>query len=75
VAERHLPQADRHITEGEARVARQRALVGELAADGHDAAMAEGLLATMLASLARMREHRATILAEVAAERGESSLG
>jgi hypothetical protein len=42
-----LEMAQRHVAEGEVRVARQTALVAELARDGHNTARAEALLATL----------------------------
>ena len=69
--EQHLLLADQHIMDAEARVTRQRLLIGKLAADGHDTAKAEALLATLLKALNGMWAHRATILAEIAAERGK----
>jgi hypothetical protein len=72
--ERHLLLADQHIVDDEARVARQRVLTDELATDGHDTALAEAVLTTLLQALDGMRAHRATILAEIAAERGKPLL-
>ncbi|WP_336492837.1 hypothetical protein, partial [Methylobacterium nigriterrae] len=52
-----LNVATRHVVEGEARVARQIALVARLRKQGHDTAVAEDLLAGFEATLADMREH------------------
>ena len=46
-----LQMAQRHVEEGEARVARQAALVAELAQRGLETAQAESLLATMKEAL------------------------
>ncbi|WP_132250479.1 hypothetical protein [Methylobacterium segetis] len=53
-----LEMARRHVVEGEARCARQAALVDRLRAHGHDTAVAEDLLAELEATLVDMREHR-----------------
>jgi hypothetical protein len=74
MSEQHLVLADQHIMDGEARVARQQALIHELTTDGHDTASAEALLTTLLQALNGMRAHRTTILAEVASERGKPLL-
>ncbi len=55
----HLTQAQRHVREGEQRVADQRQRIAQLAADGHDTTDAEALLATLEQTLALMRDHLA----------------
>lgn len=55
--ETHLEMALRHVAQGEARVARQAALVAELAQQGRDTVGAETLLATMEDTLQLMRKH------------------
>jgi hypothetical protein len=45
VVEQHLAQAERHVTEGENHIARQRELIDELASGGHDLKAARDLLA------------------------------
>jgi Fe2+ or Zn2+ uptake regulation protein len=72
--EQHLLLADQHIVEAEMRVTRQRVLIDEMVAAGHDTALAEALLTTLLQALNGMRAHRATILAEAVAERGKPLL-
>ena len=62
LAEQHRAEADRRIAEAEARAARQRVLLGELAVDGHATDEAEALLA----SLGTLRAHRAVLLDELA---------
>lgn len=71
MAEDHLALADHHIAESEGWLVRQRELAEKLAAGGHAsaAARAEELAATVQRSLDVMLEHRALILAEIAAER------
>ena len=64
----HLAAAQQHVSEGERRVAHQRALLQELAADGHDTTAAETFLGTLLESLDVMREHLQQILAERAGQ-------
>lgn len=51
-----LEMAQRHVADGEARVAYQTALVAELARDGHNTARAEALLATLKNTLYLMRD-------------------
>jgi len=53
----HLAQAQRHLVDGERRVARQELLVTELALGGRDIADAKLLLRTFRESLALMRVH------------------
>ena len=43
--ERRLAQAERHIAEGESRIARQREIILDLASGGHDLKQAKELLA------------------------------
>jgi hypothetical protein len=67
---RDLDAADRRIGEAAARVARQRERIEKLALAGQDTAIAEKVLAAMLASLDALRAHRAAIVrAEAAATR------
>jgi len=63
----HLAQSIRHIARAEEMVCKQRDLIARLAGDGHDTGMAENLLATMLTTLDRMRDHRRLIEAAIAA--------
>lgn len=56
-AESPLEQAERHVREGEARVARQAALVERLTALGFDPGNARTVLAQLLTTLALAREH------------------
>jgi hypothetical protein len=51
-----LEMAQRHVAEGEARVAHQTALVAGLARDGRNTARAEALLATLKNTLYLMRD-------------------
>jgi hypothetical protein len=55
--ESSLQQAERHVREGEERVARQAALVQRLFARGLDPAGAEAILESLRASLELSREH------------------
>jgi hypothetical protein len=52
-----LAMAKRHLREAESRVARQEALVRELALDGHDTSLSRALLETMAVTLDLMRQH------------------
>jgi hypothetical protein len=62
--ETNLALADRHSAEGEARHARQAALVERLREAGHDTVEAENLPRLIAESLDEMRTHRRSILAE-----------
>ena len=64
-----LATADRHIAEGQARIAQQAKLVGELDADGHDTTSAQNLLRIMQRNLDVMNAHRQTIMREFAGAR------
>lgn len=46
-AESHLVQAERHISEGEQRIAGQKALIEQLAVDGRDTTEASNLLVVL----------------------------
>lgn len=60
----HLALAQRHVCDGERRVADQAARITRLAAAGHDTAVAEALLRTMEETLAAMRCHLLQLLAK-----------
>ncbi|WP_336491608.1 hypothetical protein [Methylobacterium nigriterrae] len=62
----NLVVADRHITEGERRITEQLARIATLAEDGHDTAQAEHLLRTFEETLAEWHGHRQSILASIA---------
>lgn len=64
--ERHLAQAELHVTEGERIVARQRGIVAELETDGHDAKSARELLALFESAQATLIAHRDRRRAELA---------
>ena len=59
-----LEMARRHVIEGEARVASQRARVAELASEGRDTTQAEEILATFETTLRFMRQDLADRLKE-----------
>ena len=61
----HLAMAERHVTEGEIHLSRQRALVAELDRDGHDTADARAILATMLETQRLHVEDRDRMLTEL----------
>jgi len=61
----HYELAKRHIAQAEARIARQREIVGKLAAAGSDVSVAQGLLETMEKSLKEMQVHLRAIEAEL----------
>ena len=53
----HLALAERHVREGEQRVAAQQDLIEKIALDGHDTKDAEKFLETLMQTLALMRQH------------------
>jgi hypothetical protein len=57
-----LAECTRHISEGHARIARQREIIGHLSDGGHDVTEAESVLHSMLKSLEMMEAHRQHIL-------------
>ena len=61
-----LAAADRHIAEGQARIAQQADVVCALDADGHDTTDAQNLLRVMQESLDAMNAHRQQIVRELA---------
>lgn len=53
--EQHLAEAERHVTQSEGLVRRQREVVQQLERDGHDTALAKVLLSELERSLALHR--------------------
>ena len=70
---RDLATADRHIAEGEARIAQQAEIVRELGADGHDTANERSLLRFMQRNLDVMNVHRQLIVRELSCASDEGS--
>ena len=68
-----LTTADRHIAEGEARIAEQGEIVRELRADGHDTANGRSLLRLMQRNLDVMNVHRQLIMRELSCASDEGS--
>ena len=66
-----LAIADRDVTEGQERIARQAEIVRELSADGHDTSDAQNLLRVMQQSLDAVTAHRQQIVRELASVQGE----
>jgi hypothetical protein len=66
-----LAVADRDVTEGQERIARQAEVVCELEAQGHDTTDAQNLLLVMQQSLDAVNTHRQQILRGLASTRGE----
>jgi hypothetical protein len=62
--DRDLAQADWHIAQAEALIARQQNVLDELHRAGHDTEAARNLLEIMLESLRQMHAHRRLIEAE-----------
>lgn len=60
----HLGLANRHVAEGEARIARQVAMIDRLREQGHPTGEAEDLLAQYRVTLALMHEHQRRLQAE-----------
>ena len=65
MARDHLAQAEQHISLGREHIAKQKSIIAELERDGHDVALANRLLATLLETQAAHEEHRRTILGEL----------
>jgi hypothetical protein len=63
--EDHLAKANAALTEGEGHLMKQRAIVAQLTADGHDVSEATALLNTLIQTEAMHEQHRKTILAEL----------
>jgi hypothetical protein len=66
-----LAVADRDVTEGQERIARQAEVVCELDADGHDTTDARNRLLAMQQSLDAINAHRQQIVRELASAQGE----
>jgi hypothetical protein len=66
-----LAIADRDMTEGQERIARQAEVVCELRADGHDTSDAQNLLGVMQQSLDAVTAYRQQIVLELASVKGE----
>ena len=58
VSDASLAMADRHIDEARLRIAQQRELIGKMEARGQSSELAHQILATFLATLDGMVEHR-----------------
>jgi len=63
--EGHLRKAERDIAEAWRRIDEQRNRIAKMAAEGHDTATGEELLATMIETAEAMEQHRQTILREL----------
>jgi hypothetical protein len=63
--QQELAQADRHIAEGNGRIARQVEVLCELDRHGHDTTHAWSLLEAMEDSVAAMDAHRQQIVREL----------
>jgi hypothetical protein len=66
-----LAVADRAVTEGQERIARQAEVVCELEAQGHDTTEARNLLLVMQQTLDAANTDRQQILRELASTRGK----
>ena len=64
----HLAKAERHIAEGERRVAAQRAVIARLIGEGRDTALAEEFLGSLEQALEQWHIHRRLILESLARE-------
>ena len=69
----YLATADRHIAEGEARLAQQAEIVRELGADGHNTTLANDLLGVMRRNLDVMNAHRQQIVRALSRGPGKRS--
>lgn len=68
----HLALAERHIVEGEQRIADLKALIEQLARGGHNTTDANNLLNVLQDSLTLMRRHRKLIVDEIAGKTGNT---
>jgi hypothetical protein len=68
-----LAAADRHITEGLARIAQQAEVICELDADGEDTTDAQNLLRVMQQSFDAMNVHRQEIVRELSGAPADGS--
>jgi hypothetical protein len=59
--DQHLAQAERHVAQFQARVARQKQIVDELAQAGHDTECAASMLRALEKCLRAFEEHLAMI--------------
>jgi hypothetical protein len=62
IERRHLAEADRHVTQGRARVGAQRARIARMEQLGADTALAEDFLSLLETTLKRLISHRELIL-------------
>ena len=62
----HLARAERHIAEGERRVAAQREIIARLVEEGRDTALAKKLLQSLEQALEQWHVHRRLILESLA---------
>jgi hypothetical protein len=65
----HLAQANHHIARAEASFTRQKILIKQLAADGHDTTVAQRWLLLIADTLQIMREHRQILLSRLSKNR------
>ena len=63
--QQELAQSERHLAEGQARIARQAAFVRELYADGHYTTFSAKRLLVMMANLNQMGVRRQQIVREL----------
>jgi hypothetical protein len=70
---RHLAQADRHIAECKALIARQEELVRRIAQRGQPTDWAQNTLRAFESNLRAFEAHRNEIVAQIDAERGGGS--
>jgi hypothetical protein len=62
---RHLEEAERQVAQGKEHIARQQAVIFQLARDGHDTAQAESLLEALLESQGLHEQHRGWLLRQL----------
>lgn len=65
LAREHLAENDRHIEEAGVRITEQKALIGNLVAEGRDTMEAEKLLERLVATRDNMQRYREMILEEL----------
>jgi hypothetical protein len=72
---RHLPQADRHIAECKAYLARQEQLIRQMTQRGQSTEWTEDMLIALKMSLRAFEKHRKLVISAIDAERRRSRPG
>jgi hypothetical protein len=73
--QQELARSERHLAEGQARIARQAEFVRELYAEGHDTTFAAKRLFVLAANLNGMANHCEQIVRELSAAQNRAATG